>query len=226
VHQSRPLADLRLKFVWTKEYVRSNQDRLCIIRRPPDLSPNLSNARQRRALVTAASRRRRPRWLSRESPNLTTGAKWCARQNEAIQGLTEDRGEVRGADHGPQRPGADLPRRRRIRGHSVANSARRAIHHSRLVQRTQRHLVRSSTHGEASTAPSCRSSPQRRAPMAAGCSFLWWRVVMVGRDEDRGKALVFIPRTGQPTPEGAIRLCRRGLCRYVDSVTRGLPVRS
>ena len=86
----------------------------------------------------------------------------------------------------------------------------------------RRRLVRSSTHGEASTAPSCRSSPQRRAPMAAGCSFLWWRVVMVGRDEDRGKALVFIPRTGQPTPEGVIRLCRRGLCRYADSVTRGL----
>jgi hypothetical protein len=51
-------------------------------------------------------------------------------------------------------------------------------------------------------------------------------LVMVGRDEDQGKALVFIPRTGQPTPEGVIRLCRRGLCRYADSVTRGLPVRS
>jgi hypothetical protein len=60
------------------------------------------------------------------------------------------------------------------------------------------------------------------SPMAAGCSFLWWRVVMVGRDEDRRKALVFIPRTGQPAPDGAIRLCRRGPCRYADSVTRGL----
>jgi hypothetical protein len=103
----------------------SNWDRPCANRRPRSL-PNPSDARRRRALVTAASRRRTPRWLSRESPNLTTGAKWRARQSEAIQGLTEDRGEVRGADHGPQRPGADLPRRRRIRGHPVANSARRA----------------------------------------------------------------------------------------------------
>jgi hypothetical protein len=93
----------------------------------PSLShPTCLCARRRRPARSTEYTGDHPRWLPRVSPDPTTGAKRSPCQSEVIQGLTGDKGEVREAVHGPQRPGANHPRQRPIRGHTVADSAWRA----------------------------------------------------------------------------------------------------
>jgi hypothetical protein len=109
---------------------RGKLDLIGTVRAPSDGPRIHSQTRATHGGAAPWSRRRvtgvHSRWLPRVSPNPTTGAKWCARQSEAIPGLTRDGGEVRGADPGPRRTGADLPQQRQIRGLAVVDSARRA----------------------------------------------------------------------------------------------------